>query len=154
MVSIKIMLYFLNIPCKPVTWNRAYRKLGHGRGMFMTKEGTLYKNQVMMHCREQLEDFKILPNRVLKVRAYFCLPDFITKKGQTSKTAGDLDNYWKLTADAICAAIGVDDSLIWELTLVKSYSESPRVAVELNWIELSDVISRSPFFDSLLEVNE
>lgn len=148
------MLYFLNIDFKPVTWNSAYRKLGVGRGMFMSKDAIRFKRKVAMCCRDQLSHFEVKPNHVLKFRAYICLPNFITKKGLPSKTAGDLDNYWKLTADAICSALGVDDSLIWDLTLVKSYSEIPRVAVEINWVPFSEMLSRSLFLDSLSEVIE
>lgn len=129
------MIYSLVINRKPVSWNQAYRKLGNGKGMFMTEEGKSYKNFVSMACREQIDNFKILDDHILRAYVVFCDPSFITKKGKPSKTAGDCDNFWKLTADAMCGALGVDDSVIWDVRLIKVYQENPRTFIKLKWSE-------------------
>lgn len=129
------MLYTISINRKPVSWNKAYRRL-KGAGMFMTSEGKQYKHFVMMSTRSQVKDFQVIPDHVLRATLVVCLPDVITKKGKPSKTAGDGDNYSKLTLDAVCKELKIDDSIIWDTRIVKVYQETARVFIELKWDKL------------------
>jgi len=72
----------------------------------------------------------------LIVEYYFYSNTAITKKGLPSKTSGDVDGKIKLIQDAMCEALGVDDSIIFEITAKKIFSAKNSITAIIRTLPL------------------
>ena len=114
---------------KPLTWNQAYRSF-RGRTI-LSKPGREFKKQAEMLLQEYnsardafLEDYD--PSiHGFKFELFIGLPNCLTKKGLISKTAGDEDNFIKLTKDSVFKWLEVDDSQVLVGKQSKFPSEVP-----------------------------
>lgn len=138
------MIYSLSIPCKAITHNQAYPSRSGG-GRSLSKEGRHYKNFIRLSCLSQVQDFEVQKNSVLKATYIICKPEFLTKDGNPSRTAGDGDGFIKLLQDAIADAFDFDDSVVWDVRALKVYQETPRIFVELRWVPIENFFTPYPF---------
>jgi Holliday junction resolvase RusA-like endonuclease len=116
------MVYIFSLQRKGMSFNSAYPTNKMGR-RFLTREGKDYKMAVFYAVREQVKSFSIPDDHVLSVTYLFCMPNVFTKGGLPSKTALDTDNLCKLFQDSMCEALGIDDSIIFEIKVSKVFQE-------------------------------
>lgn len=81
----------------------------------MSKEGKSYKKLVFDAVRTK--PWIVRTDRLYRLTIECWSPRWFTKKGTIFKS--DVSNRIKIAEDAICEAIGIDDSLIFELMVVK-----------------------------------
>jgi hypothetical protein len=98
-----------------------------------------------MSTKLQIKNFLVPKNHVLSAKIIVCLPTFITGKNAPSKKAGDCDNFSKALMDSICKTLGIDDSIIFNLNIVKVYKELPKTVVELEWFPIERFHSTAEF---------
>lgn len=110
----------VTLKIKPLTFNSAYPTNRQGR-RFLSNEGKRYKQEI---TRASLGAFPV-PESGPLLFIYEVHGPFLTKKGEISKTAGDLDGFAKLLLDAVCEASGCDDSRVFEI--------QARKLVSLDW---------------------
>jgi Holliday junction resolvase RusA-like endonuclease len=120
------MIYTFSVERKGMSLNSAYPTNKEGR-RFLTREGRDYKMAVFYATKEQIKDFKIPDDHVLSVTYLFCMPNVFTKSGLPSKTALDTDNLCKLFQDSMCEALGINDSIIFEIKVSKVYQDVAKI---------------------------
>lgn len=65
-----------------------------------------------------------------KVTISIYSPRVLTKKGEVSKTFGDVDNFAKPTIDSIYKPLGANDALIMQVTASKHYADEEYTVIE------------------------
>lgn len=83
----------------------------------------------------------------LDLRAEFPIPKSMTKRNRARALTGeirpakrpDIDNIYKLAADALNTIVFRDDSLIVEATLRKFYSEQPKLVITVQPIAIASL---------------
>lgn len=104
-----------SVPSLPPSVN-GYWKVKRFGGRYISAEGIAFKKLVMQHVH-----FKRVGAGKRDVRYQlvikFSSPSWITKKKTIKKQ--DLDNFGKSSCDALCEAIFIDDSQIFELFMFK-----------------------------------
>lgn len=73
------------------------------------------------------------PTGLLAVHIQFHSPRWFNLNGSVKKR--DVSNLEKLCVDAVFKALGVDDSMIWKLTLEKVASDSERTEMMIEMLE-------------------
>ena len=122
------MIYTFSVNRKALTFNSAYPTNKMGR-RFLTREGKEFKEEVFYEVKKQCPGFQLKEKHVLCVEYFFYSKAVVTKKGTVSKTAGDLDGQIKLLQDAMCDALGLDDSIIFEINAKKILSSKDSITV-------------------------
>ena len=110
-----------SVPSLPPGINHYYKTTRFG-GRYVCKEGVAFKKLVMQHVhfkRVGAGKRDVKYQLVLK----FSSPNWMTKKGSIHKRAGDIDGFAKCSIDALCEAIYIDDSAIFELHMYKVSSK-------------------------------
>jgi len=105
---------------------------------YLTTEGSVFKKTVFNYVKEQCSKFKLPLDHVLIVEYYFYSNTAITKKGLPSKTSGDVDGKIKLTQDAMCEALNIDDSIIFEITAKKIFSAKNSITVIVRTLPMTE----------------
>lgn len=112
----------LKVMTKPVSVNQAYPTGFNGR-RFLSKEGKEYKELLGWAARE----FKGDPSKAfMKVKYTFGFKD---------KRRRDIDDYIKLTQDALSGIWFEDDCQIVAISATKEYSEEYFVEIEAEEVE-------------------
>ena len=117
----------ISIPIKPMTFNSVYSTARTGR-RFMTKEGKDYKKILsiyangLSHLRGLHEPLKF---------TFVVYGPWLNKAGKISKIAGDLDGFLKMSQDAICEALEINDSCVIEINARKVMAEKWRIDFNL-----------------------
>jgi Holliday junction resolvase RusA-like endonuclease len=122
----------IEIKIKPMSMGRAWSQTKSGR-RFLTKEASDYKKIIALSCSKL--SFLSGYTGAIGCKAEFHGP-WLTKKGQISRTAGDVDNFTKLIFDAIGERYGFDDSQIMEVSLKKVISDKWKILISLKAISL------------------
>lgn len=92
-----------------------YWKVARWGGRYITPDGVRFKNLCLGINKNQ----KVHSSKMLAVEILLYSDKWLTKKGAIHKRAGDVDNFCKSTLDAYFAAIGLDDSQVFELHVSK-----------------------------------
>lgn len=129
------------VPGIPVAKGRPRVTIRGGRPQAYTPEKTeKYENLVRLAFTEKYgETVPASGPIILEFRAYFPVPKSFSKKkkqlalqGVLQKTTKpDLDNIQKAIQDGLNGVAFVDDSQIFRYVATKSYSETPRVDIEI-----------------------
>jgi Holliday junction resolvase RusA-like endonuclease len=115
------------------------------RTMAFTPHKTVsYENLVKMEYQAQSEGKTFTDKQVrMNIRAYYGLPKSDSRSKRTAKLAGiirptkkpDIDNVYKIIADALNGIAYNDDSQIVSASVEKLYSETPRVDVTIEEVQ-------------------
>ena len=81
-------------------------------------------------CRVVINAYFQAPKTIRKMRALIKETDYIA-----CGTRPDCDNCGKIILDALNGLAWTDDARVWELTVRKWYSLTPRVVVDIEWEE-------------------
>ena len=112
----------LTFNCKPVSINSAYMQ--RGRFRILTVPAKTFKTEVEKEAKKQLSKSQIKQLTEwerLKVEIHMS-SNWITKKQTIRKK--DIASFEKLLTDSIFTVIGIDDSRIFELIMVKKEDTS------------------------------
>ncbi len=113
----------LAAPLPPST-NNLYANASSGRRL--TQEGRAYKKDIGVRLMLS-GSLRRCPHPPFSLSMHFRLPD---------KRKRDLSNLAKALEDAVFGHLGLDDSLVYELTMTKSIDrENPGVTVEVRHTE-------------------
>ena len=107
-------IHELEIPMLAPSVN-GYWKTAKWGGRYITPEGVRFKNL----CMQINRGVRVHSNKCLAVEILLFSQRWFTKKGLIHKKAGDVDNFCKSTLDSYFAAIGLDDSQVFELSVTK-----------------------------------
>lgn len=120
-------------PIKPISLNAMYRSV-RGRTI-LSEAGREFKNYITLATKVQCVTGVMngYDQTGINAEVLFCAPDFITKKGELSKTGGDLDNLFKALCDSIFGVLDINDAHITEIKLSKKYSSLPITYVTLSF---------------------
>jgi Holliday junction resolvase RusA-like endonuclease len=114
---------------KPLSMGRIWSQTRNGR-RFLTKEGQDYKKRWGDAALEKFPEFYGI-EKPLEVIVDFHGP-WLAGSGKVSKTAGDLDNFLKLSIDGVCQALKIDDCFVVKITARKVLSESWKIEFSLH----------------------
>lgn len=107
-------IHELEIPMLAPSVN-GYWKMKKFGGRYITADGVRFKNLCMTINRGK----RVHSDKCLALEIMLYSERWFTKKGLIHKKAGDVDNYCKSTIDSYFAAIGLDDSQVFELSVTK-----------------------------------
>lgn len=135
----------LTVPGPPKGKARARTVRGIGGQTFSyTPEGTVLYENLVKTCYSQNCRFSFQNGEALDVHihAFYDIPKSTSKKKREHMLSGDIlptkkpdiDNIAKCILDALNGVAYHDDTQVVLLTIRKSYSEIPRVEVEINKI--------------------
>lgn len=135
----------LTVPGPPKGKARARTVRGRGGQTFSyTPEGTVLYENLVKTCYSQNCRFSFQNGEALDVHihAFYDIPKSTSKKKREQMLSGDIlptkkpdiDNIAKCILDALNGVAYHDDTQVVLLTIRKSYSEIPRVEVEINKI--------------------
>ena len=133
----------------PVGKGRPRFKMVNNHAVAYTPEKTVnYETLVKLSYQQQCAGVKFPDGVPLSVRinAYFPIPKSTSKKKRAQMEAGeimhlkkpDCDNVAKACLDALNGIAFYDDSQVCDLTVMKLYSESPRVCITIKGVEDND----------------
>lgn len=134
------MKFEFSIPGKPIGKGRPrFTKAGH---TFTPKETASYENLVKLCFMRAYPNVEPIPAKVPLVAhivAYYPIPASISKKQRDRMTAAlvfptvkpDTDNVAKIVLDSLNGIAYYDDAQIVQLTVMKRYSDEPRVVLQL-----------------------
>ena len=125
---------------------------GKGRPRFSRASGTVYTPEKTARYEERLAwaAQSVMAGRPLLEGAlcvtllvYVSIPKSKPKKWKVDALAGrirpttkpDLDNIFKGVADALNKVVWIDDSQIAEATIIKDYSDQPRIEVHISAVD-------------------
>ena len=110
-------------------------------GAYTPEATAMYENLVKIEYRQQLRDYRFPDNMPLrmKVVAEFTIPASSSKAKRIQMLNGtnrptkkpDWDNVGKIVSDALNKIAYKDDSQIVECTVIKKYSDKPKVTITL-----------------------
>jgi Holliday junction resolvase RusA-like endonuclease len=107
-------IHELEIPMLAPSVN-SYWKVAKWGGRYITADGVRFKNLCMAINRGK----RVHSDKCLALEIMLYSERWFTKKGLIHKKAGDVDNFCKSTIDSYFAAIGLDDSQVFELSVTK-----------------------------------
>jgi Holliday junction resolvase RusA-like endonuclease len=108
-----------SVPGPQISTNAAYRKRGHGYGMFLTPEAKAWKELVSFFAK-----------KAMKGQPLFTRPVFVIATYYKKTRAGDVDASGKLLLDSLQGVCFENDSLVRVFTQVKDHDpKRPRVEV-------------------------
>lgn len=139
------MVIRFTIPGEPKGKGRP--RLGRSGHAYTPHDTTVYENLVKLCYRDEYPDEgeiarKDEPVKVL-IWAYYQIPKSVSKKTRMAMQMDDIrpskkpdcDNIAKIICDALNGIAYYDDSQICELSVIKHYSETPRVEVKIEYGE-------------------
>lgn len=139
------MVIRFTIPGEPKGKGRP--RLGRSGHAYTPHDTAVYENLVKLCYRDENPDdcetaCKDEPVKVL-IWAYYQIPKSVSKKTRMAMQMDDIrpskkpdcDNIAKIVCDALNGLAYYDDSQICELTVIKHYSETPRVEVKIEYGE-------------------
>ena len=115
------------------------------RSMAFTPHKTVsYENLVKLEYQAQSEGHTFADKQVrMNIRAYYGVPKSDSRNKRTAKLAGmirptkkpDIDNVYKIIADALNGIAYNDDSQIVSANIEKLYAETPRVDITIEEVQ-------------------
>ena len=128
------VLHEIEIPMLPPSVNSYWKVARWGKrvGRYITPEGVRFKNMVMAINRGQ----RVSTTKALALEIELHSSRWLTNKGTIHKRAGDCDNHLKSILDSYFAAIGLDDSSVFELSVCKLLGDVDRTVIRLYEFEL------------------
>jgi Holliday junction resolvase RusA-like endonuclease len=121
-------IHELEVPMLPPSVN-SYWKVAKWGGRYITPDGIRFKNLLGAINRGQ----RVTTTKRLRLVIELHNNEWLTKKGAIRKI--DLDNFSKCCCDALFAAIGLDDSFIWELFMFKIEAQEKKTRFTLLELE-------------------
>ena len=104
------------INIKPLSMGRIWSTGKHGK-RFLTTEGSNFKKLVGIEARKSFPEMINFSGKIHFEAKFY--GNWHTKKGEISKTAGDLDNFNKLIIDGIAELMGFNDAQIFKISTEK-----------------------------------
>ena len=124
----------LILPFIPPTANHTQK---HAlRGKHITRYNTtVYKQfidrvQYYLYQQFDLDVFSRFLESPHKVTISIYSPRVLTKKGEVSKTFGDVDNFIKPLLDAVYKPLGANDALVMQITASKHHADKEYTVIE------------------------
>ena len=114
--------------------------VGNRRMAFTPEKTALYENLIKLEYQKQCATAEPLGQQIrMDIKAYYALSKSDSKRKRADKLSGiirptkqpDIDNVYKVVADALNGLAYDDDSQIVSASIEKHYSERPRVEVEI-----------------------
>ena len=128
MTPIKLALNMITI-----SDNDLYGYNAYSRSVYLKPEAKQWKLDAVDSFRQQLDalnyDVSDLPNK-LKLTIKIESSSWVSKNGKTKKK--DLSNCTKALIDSLFQALNADDSLIYELKLVKVIKNSDIIKIRIS----------------------
>lgn len=121
-------IHELEVPMLPPSVN-GYWKVARWGGRYITPDGIRFKNMLGAINRSQ----RVITEKPLRLVIELHSNEWLTKKGTIRKI--DLDNFSKCCCDALFSAIGLDDSLVWELFMFKIDAQEKKTKFTLLELE-------------------
>lgn len=107
---------------KPVGVNNVYSQNKNGR-RFTTQKGKYYKELIYAACLLDKEKFDPSKIKSCRVIYEFGVTDGLRKDGAIKIKRHDIDGFIKLVQDSAFESLGVDDSLVTNLSAIKSFDD-------------------------------
>lgn len=123
----------LVLPFIPPTSNHTQKHVLRGRRImrYNTPTYNAFKERVIVELgNDNLEAFTTFLASPHKVTIGVYSPRVLTKKGEVSKTFGDVDNFIKSLLDAVYKPLNANDALIMHLTASKQYADTEYTVIE------------------------
>ena len=135
------MLIDFIVPGVPVGKGRPrFKRVGNHVRTYTPAETASYENLVALAASSKMVGKQLMTGAIaMELFIEVPIPASWSKKKQAKASEGtihpttkpDLDNIFKLVADALNNIVYVDDKQVVRLTAAKIYSETPRVAVRV-----------------------
>lgn len=118
--------------------------VGNRRMAFTPEKTALYENLIKLEYQQQCGCAGFQDQQIrMDIKAYYALPKSDSKRKRADKLSGvirptkkpDIDNVYKVTADALNGLAYNDDSQIVSANIEKHYSERPRLEVEITEVQ-------------------
>jgi len=109
---------------EPKSTSHIYKMTCRGRfaSMYMSSDGRTIKKSYLKQVSEQWQQEKILEPVSINIDLYF-----------GTKRQCDIDNFHKLSLDALTGTVWEDDSQIQKMIVEKHYDkENPRIEIVIN----------------------
>lgn len=127
-----------------------FSNMGNFVRAYTPDKTTNYENlvKIAFQCNENCKHLGDAPLGV-KIVAFFQTPKSLSKKKQAMAESGelrpctkpDVDNIVKIVLDALNGIAYDDDRQVVKLSFNKFYSTEPRVVIEIEQLDLSEVIT-------------
>lgn len=128
------MILEVTIPNKCLSTNSIYKR--NRFGVYLSAEAKKYKLAISNIVRGK--EFKCNPKtHYISTECYFYLSKFYTKDGKISCTAGDVDNFKKITLDAIAKTLGFNDAFVCDSIDKKRPGKEDKTIIILRLEKLS-----------------
>jgi Holliday junction resolvase RusA-like endonuclease len=131
------MTYIIEIPGQPTGKGRPIR--GKGKTM-RTPENTLsYESKVWWEWHSKHPNISLAGPLKIHISAFYKIPKSVSKASKIAMQEDrlkptikpDIDNIAKIILDGLNGTAYMDDKQVVELLVTKTYSEFPRVRVEI-----------------------
>ena len=142
------------IPGEPTGKGRPRVVKFGNRSMAFTPQKTVsYENLVKLEYQAQSEGECFGDRQVrMNIKAYYGLPKSDSRNKRTAKLAGqirptkkpDIDNVYKIIADALNGIAYNDDSQIVSARIEKLYAETPHVDITIEEVQHETLFDRQP----------
>ena len=126
-------MYTLVLPFLPPTANHAQKNRLQGGFIrrYNTPTYNAFKAKVELALRDTkfdgLQEFLAVPHNVsIEIHS----PRVLTKKGEVSKTFGDVDNFLKNLVDSVYKPLEANDALVMQITASKLHADKEYTVIE------------------------
>lgn len=89
----------------------------------------IFKSALFAYGGDEEEEFRLFLASPHKVTINIYSPKVLTKKGEVSKTFGDVDNFIKPLLDAVYKPLGANDALIMQVTASKFQADNEATSI-------------------------
>ena len=124
-------------------------RLGRSGHAYTPHDTAMYENLVKLCFTDENPEHAPIPAGIpirVIIWAYYSIPKSITKKNRMAMLVDwlrpvkkpDCDNIAKIVCDALNGIAYADDSQIVEMTVIKHYSETPRVEAKIETLEVDN----------------
>jgi Holliday junction resolvase RusA-like endonuclease len=90
----------------------------------------IFKGEIFAFCSDEAESFKAFLASPHKVTISVHSPRVLTKKGEISKTFGDVDNFIKPLLDAVYKLLEANDALVMQVIASKHHADEEYTVIE------------------------
>lgn len=114
----------------PPSLNHTYKQ---GKRRYLSPKAKKFKEDFALILGPNKNRFKanlMLKDKLIKIRMHICLPTWKTKDGRIRKN--DVSNRIKLTEDAFFDAIGLDDSYVWDIQVIKVVGKNKGILIQID----------------------
>lgn len=125
-----MLLSFLIKDIVPPSLNHTYKQ---GKRRYLSPKAKKFKEDFAILLGANKDRFRanlLLRDSLIKLKIYVCLPTWKTKDGRVRKN--DISNRIKLIEDAFFDAIGLDDSYVWDIQVIKVVGPEKGILIQLD----------------------